>query len=150
MRMIIQRVASASVSIEKEIVGKINHGLLLFVGFEQSDTHTDMDWIIKKVLGMRVFSDSDQKMNLSIEQVNGSLLIISQFTLFASTKKGNRPSFIRSASPDEAKKMYDLFIEIFKSTTSRTIETGEFGANMKVSLINDGPVTISIDSNNRE
>ena len=150
MRVLIQRVQSASVSINQNIVGKINNGLLLFIAFEELDDESDLNWAIKKVLGLRIFSDHQQKMNLSIEDITGEILVVSQFTLFASTKKGNRPSFIRSANPDYALKLYERFNEILQLQTNLKIQSGEFGADMKVSLLNDGPVTIAIDSKNRE
>ena len=150
MRLLIQRVQSASVSINQNIVGKINNGLLLFIAFEELDDESDLNWAIKKVLGLRIFSDHQQKMNLSVEDISGEILVVSQFTLFASTKKGNRPSFIRSANPDYALKLYERFNEILQLQTNLKIQSGEFGADMKVSLLNDGPVTIAIDSKNRE
>ena len=150
MRVVIQRVKNASVSIKGQITSEINHGLLLLVGFEQLDNQSDIDWIINKTLGMRIFSDANQKMNLSISQIKGDLLIVSQFTLLASTKKGNRPSFIRSASPDKALDLYNLFVQHIKSTGSLKVKTGEFGSDMQISLINDGPVTITLDSKNKE
>ncbi|MDG1841425.1 MAG: D-aminoacyl-tRNA deacylase [Crocinitomicaceae bacterium] len=150
MRVLIQRVQSASVSINQNIVGQINNGLLLFIAFEELDDESDLHWAIKKVLGLRIFSDHQQKMNLSIEDITGEILVVSQFTLFASTKKGNRPSFIRSANPDYALNLYERFNEILQIQTNLNIQNGEFGADMKVSLLNDGPVTIAIDSKNRE
>ena len=150
MRVVIQRVKNASVSIKGQITSEINNGLLLLVGFDQLDNQSDIDWVINKMLGMRIFSDADQKMNLSISQIKGDLLIVSQFTLLASTKKGNRPSFIRSASPDKALDLYNLFIQFLKKATSLKVKTGEFGSDMQISLINDGPVTITLDSKNKE
>lgn len=150
MRIIIQRVIQASVEISKVKTSEINKGLLLLVAFEDNDDQTDIDWMIKKTLGMRVFSDSNQKMNLSLDDIQGAVLIVSQFTLYASTKKGNRPSFIKSASPMKALNLYNQFVKSFQFCTSLNIQTGTFGADMKITSINDGPVTISIDSKKRE
>jgi len=150
MRLLIQRVQSASVSINKNIVGQISNGLLLFIAFEKLDDELDLHWAVKKVLGLRIFSDHQQKMNLSIKDITGEILVVSQFTLFASTKKGNRPSFIRSAKPDDALKLYKRFNKIIQEQSNLKIQTGEFGADMKVSLLNDGPFTIAIDTRNKE
>jgi len=150
MRVIIQRVSSASVAIQNKVYNSIEKGLLVFVGFEESDSKDDIQWITKKIIDLRIFSDSDGKMNLSVQEIQGELLVISQFTLFASTKKGNRPSFIRSAKPEIAIPLYESFLVELALLHSTTIKTGVFGADMQVSLINDGPVTISIDSKNRE
>ena len=150
MRLLIQRVQSASVSINKNIVGQISNGLLLFIAFEELDDELDLHWAVKKVLGLRIFSDHQQKMNLSIKDITGEILVVSQFTLFASTKKGNRPSFIRSAKPDDALKLYKRFNKIIQEQSNLKIQAGEFGADMKVSLLNDGPVTIAIDTRNKE
>ena len=150
MRVIIQRVTSASVSIDNKVHNAIGKGLLVLVGFEESDTEDDLQWIAKKIVDMRIFSDSEGKMNLSIQDVGGEILLISQFTLFASTKKGNRPSFIRSAKPDIAIPLYEQFIVIVNSHLPDKIKTGIFGADMKVALVNDGPVTILMDSKDRE
>ena len=150
MRIIIQRVTKASVEISKVKTSEINKGLLLLVAFEDEDDQTDIDWMIKKTLRMRVFSDLNHKMNLSLDDIQGAVLIVSQFTLYASTKKGNRPSFIKSASPMKALNLYNQFVKSFQSCTSLKIQTGTFGADMKITSINDGPVTISIDSKKRE
>lgn len=150
MRIVLQRVTEASVKIENEVKGQIDHGFLILVGIENEDEKSDADWLIQKINGLRVFADQEGKMNLSIQDVNGSILLISQFTLFASTKKGNRPSYIQAARPEIAIPLYAYFIEQLKIQTQLKVETGVFGADMKVSLINDGPVTISIDSKNRE
>ncbi len=150
MRIIIQRVTQASVEISKVKTSEINKGLLLLVAFEDNDNQTDIDWMIKKILGMRIFSDSNQKMNLSVDDIQGAILIVSQFTLYASTKKGNRPSFIKSATPFKALDLYNQFVKSFQSITSLIIQTGTFGADMKITSINDGPVTVIIDSKNRE
>ncbi len=150
MRIVLQRVTEASVKIENEVKGQIDHGFLILVGIENEDEKSDADWLIQKINGLRVFADQEGKMNLSIQDVNGSILLISQFTLFASTKKGNRPSYIQAARPEIAIPLYTYFIEQLKIQTQLKVETGVFGVDMKVSLINDGPVTISIDSKNRE
>jgi len=150
MRIIIQRVTQASVEISKVKTSEINKGLLLLVAFEDNDDQTDIDWMIKKTLGMRVFSDSNQKMNLSVGDIQGAVLIVSQFTLYASTKKGNRPSFIKSADPLKALDLYNQFVKSFQSSTSLSVQTGTFGADMKITSINDGPVTVMIDSKKRE
>lgn len=150
MRVVIQRVKKASVSIDEQIVGNINQGLLIFLGIENEDTENDSKWLIQKILGLRIFSDAKGKMNLSVTDIEGELLIVSQFTLFASTVKGNRPSFLKSAKPDISIPLYEKFLETIKKETSLKIETGQFGADMEVSLVNEGPVTIIIDSKVRE
>ena len=150
MRVVIQRVKKASVSINENIVGKINQGLLILLGIENEDTESDIKWLIQKIGGLRIFSDAEGKMNLSVSDIQGELLIVSQFTLFASTVKGNRPSFLKSAKPDISIPMYEKFLDTIKKETSLKLETGQFGADMEVSLINDGPVTIIIDSKSRE
>lgn len=149
MRLVIQRVAKASVEIDQKIVGEIQTGLMILIGIEDADTTEDADWLLNKVIGMRVFSDDEGKMNRSIQEVNGKILLVSQFTLHASTKKGNRPSFIKAARPEKAIPLYEYFIS---ETRKRGIEiaTGIFGGDMKVALTNDGPVTILIDSKDRE
>ena len=150
MRVIIQRVSEGSVTINNLIHNSIEQGFVILAGFEESDTEDDLQWIAKKIIDMRIFSDSEGKMNLSIQDVGGEILLISQFTLFASTKKGNRPSFIRSAKPDIAIPLYEQFIVILNSHLPDKIKTGIFGADMKVALVNDGPVTITMDSKDRE
>ena len=150
MRVIIQRVTSASVSIDNKVHNAIGKGLLVLVGFEESDSIEDIQWISKKIVDLRIFSDLEGKMNLSIKEIQGELLVVSQFTLFASTKKGNRPSFIRSAKPAIAIPLYETFLSELDLLHSTSIKTGVFGADMQVSLVNDGPMTISIDSKNRE
>ena len=150
MRVILQRVSEASVKIDDSIKGSIEDGILILLGIEAIDSELDADWLISKISGLRIFSDSEGKMNLSIKDVNGAFLVISQFTLFASTKKGNRPSYIQAARPEQAIPLYDYFVSKLKSETKLKVETGFFGADMKVSLVNDGPVTISIDSKNKE
>ncbi|WP_430604191.1 D-tyrosyl-tRNA(Tyr) deacylase [Enterococcus sp. DIV1368b] len=148
MRAVIQRVSQAAVSINEREVGRIDHGLLILLGVHETDTQTDVDYLIKKIAQMRIFEDEQGKMNLSIEDVKGALLSISQFTLFADTKKGNRPSFIAAALPETAIPLYEAFNEGLRQR-GITVETGEFGADMAVSLVNDGPVTIIIDSQNK-
>jgi len=151
MRAILQRVLKpACVRIDEQINGKINKGLVIFLGIEETDTEEDINWVSRKICNMRIFNDSDAKMNLSLNDIDGELLIISQFTLYASTKKGNRPSFIRSAKPDFAEKMYNMFINHIEIEYKLKVETGIFGADMKVDFINDGPVTIILDSKNKE
>ena len=150
MRIILQRVSEASVKIDGKIKGAIEGGLLVLLGIEAADSEVDADWLISKISGLRIFSNSEGKMNLSIKDINGAFLVISQFTLFASTKKGNRPSYIQAARPEQAIPLYEYFVSKLKSETNLIVETGTFGADMKVSLVNDGPVTISIDSKNKE
>jgi D-tyrosyl-tRNA(Tyr) deacylase len=150
MRVVIQRVKKASVSIDEQIVGNINQGLLILLGIENADNENDIKWLVQKILGLRIFSDAEGKMNLSVSDIQGELLIVSQFTLFASTVKGNRPSFLKSAKPDISIPLYEDFLKTIKAETSLKIETGQFGADMEVSLINDGPVTIIINSKVRE
>ena len=149
MRVVIQRVTEAAVSINEEISGKINKGLLILVGIGQDDHTEDIKWLTQKITNLRIFSDDEGKMNLSILDIKGEILLVSQFTLYASTKKGNRPSFIQSAPPTIAIPLYEQFIQSLKET-GIAIQTGQFGADMKVSLTNDGPVTIIIDSKNKE
>ena len=150
MRIIIQRVSEASVIVNEETVGEIGPGLLLLLGIEDEDTDEDIEWLCQKVAKMRIFNDEEGKMNLSVKDVDGELLVVSQFTLHASVKKGNRPSFIRAARPEFAIPMYEKFVKILEITSGRDVQTGEFGAEMKVHLVNDGPVTIFVDSKNRE
>jgi D-tyrosyl-tRNA(Tyr) deacylase len=146
MRIVIQRVREASVKINDEIVGEIQQGLLVLLGIEHVDSELDADYLIQKLIHLRIFGDDEGKMNLSVSDISGSLLIVSQFTLFADTKKGNRPSFIRSARPEQAIPLYEYFLSQLKNLFSGKIENGVFGANMQVELINDGPVTIIMDS----
>ena len=146
MRIVIQRVREASVKINDEIVGEIQQGLLVLLGIEHVDSELDADYLIQKLIHLRIFGDEEGKMNLSVSDISGDLLIVSQFTLFADTKKGNRPSFIRSARPEQAIPLYEYFLSQLKKEFSGKIENGVFGANMQVELINDGPVTIIMDS----
>jgi D-tyrosyl-tRNA(Tyr) deacylase len=150
MRFVIQRVSEASVKIDGAIYSEIEKGFLVLVGIEEDDAKDDADWLCQKLIGMRIFSDADDKLNLSLQDIKGDLLLVSQFTLFASTKKGNRPSFIKSAKPDRAIPLYEYCIQQLSQLLNKPIKTGRFGADMKVSLVNDGPVTILMDSKNRE
>jgi D-tyrosyl-tRNA(Tyr) deacylase len=150
MRFVIQRVSEASVKIDGAIYSEIEKGFLVLVGIEEDDAKDDADWLCQKLIGMRIFSDADDKLNLSLQDIKGDLLLVSQFTLFASTKKGNRPSFIKSAKPDIAIPLYEYCIQQLSQLLNKPIKTGRFGADMKVSLVNDGPVTILMDSKNRE
>lgn len=150
MRVVIQRVSSASVKINSETVGSIQKGLMILVGIEKEDSAEDIDWMSKKICSLRIFSDEDDKMNLDIKEVDGNILLISQFTLHAKYKKGNRPSYIHAARPEHAIPLYEKMIEALSQELNKTIETGEFGAMMDVELINQGPVTICMDSKNKE
>lgn len=150
MRIILQRVSEASVTVDEKVVGEIGPGLLLFVGIEDEDTDEDMEWLANKIAKMRIFSDEEGKMNYSVKDVDGGILAVSQFTLHASVKKGNRPSFMNAARPEYAIPMYEKFIKILEITSGRTVETGEFGEDMQVRLLNDGPVTIFLDSKKTE
>jgi D-tyrosyl-tRNA(Tyr) deacylase len=150
MRIVLQRVTEANVKINESIKGSIDKGLLLFLGIEAEDSEEDINWLVQKVSNLRIFEDENGKMNLSVKEIEGEVLVISQFTLFASTKKGNRPSFIKAAKPAIAIPLYEQFLQKIKSVSSLKVESGEFGADMKVSLCNDGPVTILIDSKNKE
>tara|TARA_B100000795_G_scaffold79356_1_gene56873 strand:+ start:5722 stop:6174 length:453 start_codon:yes stop_codon:yes gene_type:complete len=150
MRAIIQRVSEASVSINKKLQAEIQQGFVVLLGISPSDTQEDIEWLCKKICNLRIFSDENGKMNLSLINIKGDILLISQFTLFASTKKGNRPSFLNSASPDIAIPLYEEFITSLERELQKPIYTGVFGADMKVQLVNDGPVTIHLDSKNKE
>lgn len=150
MKVVVQRVSMAKVEVNNTVVGKIDNGFLLLLGVGESDTIDDIDWLVRKLSGMRIFNDDDGKMNKSIVDVNGSFLCISQFTLYASTKKGNRPSFINAAKPDLAIPLYEQFCSRLSEFSKLSVETGIFGADMKVTLINDGPVTIIIDSKDKK
>ena len=150
MRVVIQKVTQASVSIENQIVASIDKGLLVLVGIEDTDTNDDIAWLSAKIVNLRVFDDDNGVMNLSVKEVEGQVLIVSQFTLHASTKKGNRPSYIKSARPEVAIPIYEAFIKQVESLLGKRVSTGQFGAMMQVSLCNDGPVTILIDTKNKE
>jgi D-tyrosyl-tRNA(Tyr) deacylase len=149
MRIILQRVQEASVTIEGKINAKIGQGLLLLIGIEQEDQQEDIDWLCKKVLDLRIFSDDEGKMNRSIRDVEGDIIVVSQFTLHANIKKGTRPSFIKAARPELAIPLYENFVQTVENSLGKKVGTGKFGADMKVALINDGPVTIIMDSKNR-
>lgn len=150
MRIVIQRVSEASVTISKEKVAEIDNGLLILIGIEESDTNEDINWLVGKISNLRIFPDENEVMNLSVKDVNGEIIVVSQFTLHASTKKGNRPSYIKAAKPDFAIPMYEKFVSQLENELGKKIQTGQFGADMKVALVNDGPVTIIIDSKNKE
>ena len=150
MRVVIQKVTQASVSIENQIVASINQGLLVLIGIEDTDTNDDIAWLSAKIVNLRVFDDDNGVMNLSVKEVDGEVLIVSQFTLHASTKKGNRPSYIKAARPEVAIPIYEAFIKQVESLLGKKVSTGQFGAMMQVSLCNDGPVTILIDTKNKE
>lgn len=150
MKTIIQRVSEASVKIDNQVVGKIEQGLLLLVGIEAADDKEDIEWLCRKIASMRIFNDEDENMNLSVKDVDGEILVISQFTLHASTKKGNRPSFIKSAKPEISEPLYNEFKSQLEQELGKQIQSGEFGADMKVNLVNYGPVTIVLDSKNKE
>ena len=150
MRVVIQKVTQASVSIENQIVGSIDKGLLVLVGIEDGDTNEDIAWLSAKIVNLRVFDDDNGVMNLSVKEVGGEVLIVSQFTLHASTKKGNRPSYIKAARPEVAIPIYEAFIKQVETLLGKRVPTGQFGAMMQVSLCNDGPVTILIDTKNKE
>jgi D-tyrosyl-tRNA(Tyr) deacylase len=150
MRAVIQRVSSASVTIAGEIIASIQTGLLVFVGCEEADTPEDIEWLSGKVVRLRIFNDEQGLMNRSVQEVGGEILVVSQFTLHASTQKGNRPSFIRAARPERAIPLYEAFVKKLSEDLGRPIRTGEFGADMKVTLVNDGPVTIEIDTKTSE
>ncbi len=150
MRAIIQRVKKARVEIDNSIVAFIEKGLLVFVGIEDADTALDASWLASKIVNLRIFGDSEGKMNLALKNIQGQVLIVSQFTLHASTKKGSRPSFIKAAKPLKAIPLYEKFIEEIDKLSDKKVQTGEFGADMNVILENDGPVTIFIDTQNKE
>jgi len=150
MKVVIQRVSEASVKIDGQIKSSVEKGFLVLLGIEEADTDEDIEWLCGKIARLRIFNDEQGLMNLSIDEVKGDVLLISQFTLHASTKKGNRPSYIKAAKPEIAIPIYEKFIRMLEKEMNKKIYTGEFGADMKVSLINDGPVTIVIDSKNRE
>ena len=149
MRVVIQRVSEASVTVNKNVVGQIDEGLLVFLGVEAADTQEDIDWLVNKTLNLRIFNDTDGVMNSSLLDTNGQMLVISQFTLMASTKKGNRPSYVKAAKHTHAIPMYEAFCQKVEEALGKKIQRGVFGADMKVALVNDGPVTIQIDSKNR-
>jgi D-tyrosyl-tRNA(Tyr) deacylase len=150
MKAVIQRVSQSSVSIDGEIVASIQKGLLLLIGVEEADTNEDVEWLSSKIVNLRIFGDENDVMNLSVKDINGDVIVVSQFTLHASTKKGNRPSYIKAAKPESAIPIYEKFILQIEKDLEKKIQTGQFGADMKVTLLNDGPVTILIDTKNKE
>jgi len=150
MRVVVQRVSKAAVAVEGKMVAQMGHGLLILLGIEEADSQEDIDWLVSKVIKLRIFSDEAGHMYLSVMDTNGDAIIVSQFTLHASTKKGNRPSFIKAAKPEQAIPLYEKFITAFEKELGKPVGTGEFGAMMEVALVNDGPVTILIDSKNKE
>ena len=150
MRVVIQRVLEASVVVDEKVVGSIKNGLLVLLGIEDADTEEDINWLSNKIVGLRLFDDAEGVMNLSVKDIGGDILLISQFTLMASTKKGNRPSYIKASKPPIAVPLYEQMIATLTNDLGKAVQTGIFGADMKVSLINNGPVTITIDSKNKE
>lgn len=150
MRVVVQRVSKASVSIERKVKAEISQGLLILLGIENADTLEDVEWLCRKISQLRIFDDANGVMNLDVKEIGGEVIIVSQFTLHASTKKGNRPSYICAAKPDVAVPLYEQFVSQFEKEIGKKVQTGEFGAEMDVSLVNNGPVTIIIDSKNKE
>lgn len=150
MKVVLQRVSKASVTINNKIVAEINTGLLVLLGIEEADNQEDIDWLTSKIVNLRIFGDENQVMNLSLKDIDGDVIVVSQFTLHALTKKGNRPSYIKAAKPEIAIPLYKNFITKMETELGKKIQTGQFGADMKVALLNDGPVTIIIDSKNKE
>lgn len=150
MKAVLQRVSQASVTIDNEVVADIKTGLLILVGIEDADTQEDIEWLSSKIAKLRIFGDADDVMNLSIQDIDGDIIIVSQFTLYALTKKGNRPSYIKAASPEVAIPLYEAFIQQMQVDLGKPVQTGRFGADMKVALLNDGPVTIIIDTKLKE
>ncbi|MFT4754697.1 MAG: D-tyrosyl-tRNA(Tyr) deacylase [Salibacteraceae bacterium] len=150
MRTIIQRVSSAHVQVDKKTIGRINHGFMLLLGVEEEDTLDDVKWLTQKLCKLRLFNDADGKMNLNIKEVGGNILVISQFTLHAKTKKGNRPSYIKAARPEKANHLYENFIDSLFHLLDQPIQSGEFGAHMEITQTNDGPITLYIDTKNKE
>jgi D-tyrosyl-tRNA(Tyr) deacylase len=150
MKTVIQRVSSASVTIDSKIVADIQKGLLVLVGIEDADTQEDTNWLCQKITNLRIFGDENEVMNLSVKDIDGDIIVVSQFTLHASTKKGNRPSYLKASKPEIAIPMYENFVKQIEKELGKKVQTGIFGADMKVALLNDGPVTIVIDSKNKE
>ncbi|MFI0491693.1 D-aminoacyl-tRNA deacylase [Flavobacterium sp.] len=149
MRIVIQRVSEASVEINKNIVAQIANGLLVLVGIEDADAQEDIDWLCQKIVNLRIFGDENEVMNLSVKDIDGDVIVVSQFTLHALTKKGNRPSYIKASKPEIAIPLYENFVNALEKELGKKVQTGVFGADMKVALVNDGPVTIIINSKNR-
>lgn len=150
MKVVIQRVSKASVTVDEKITANIQKGLLVLIGIEDADTQEDIDWLVGKIIKMRIFGDQNDVMNCSVQDIDGDIIVVSQFTLHASTKKGNRPSYIKASKPEFAIPMYENFVKALEKEFQKKVQTGIFGADMKVSLLNDGPVTIVMDSRNRE
>ena len=150
MKAVIQRVTSAAVRVDNKVIAQIEHGLLVLIGIETADNADDIIWLTSKIANLRIFNDENHVMNLSLKDVNGDVIVVSQFTLHAATKKGNRPSYIKAAKPEIAVPLYESFVLQLEIETGKKVQTGLFGADMKVSLVNDGPVTIVIDSKNKE
>jgi D-tyrosyl-tRNA(Tyr) deacylase len=150
VKVVLQRVSEASVTIDSKIVAKIEKGLLVLVGIEDSDNQEDISWLTSKIINLRIFADENEVMNLSVKDINGEIIVVSQFTLHASTKKGNRPSYIKASKPEIAIPLYESFVKQIETELGKKVQTGIFGEDMKVALVNDGPVTIIIDSKNRE
>ena len=150
MKVVIQRVSQASVTVDQKVIAEIQKGLLILVGIEDEDTQEDIDWLAGKIIKIRIFGDENDVMNCSVQDIDGDIIVVSQFTLHASTKKGNRPSYIKAAKPEFAIPMYENFVKSLEKEFNKKVQTGIFGADMKVSLINDGPVTILIGSKNRD
>lgn len=150
MKAVIQRVSSSSVTIENKIVAQINQGLLILIGIEEADNQDDINWLTSKIANLRIFADENKVMNLSVKDIDGEIIVVSQFTLHAATKKGNRPSYIKAAKPEIAIPLYENFVLQMEKEIDKKVQKGQFGADMKVALINDGPVTIIIDTKNKE
>ena len=150
MRVVVQRVSQSNVKVSGEVISEIKEGLMVLISFVDNDNDIDLEWMTKKIINLRIFNDDYGKMNRSVQDLGGDILLISQFTLHGSTKKGNRPSFIKAAKSDFANVMYEKFIKTLEESLGKEIQTGEFGGDMKVSLVNDGPTTIIIDSKNKE
>ena len=150
MKAVIQRVSQSSVTINEEIVAQIQQGLLVLVGVEDADIQEDINWLTSKIANLRIFEDENEVMNLSLKDINGEMIVVSQFTLHAATKKGNRPSYIKASKPEVAIPLYESFVQQMEIELGKKVQTGQFGADMKVSLVNDGPVTIIIDTKNKE
>ena len=150
MKAVIQRVSQSSVTINEEIVAQIQQGLLVLVGIEDADNQQDINWLTSKIANLRIFGDENEVMNLSLKDINGEMIVVSQFTLHAATKKGNRPSYIKASKPEIAIPLYESFVQQMEIELGKKVQTGQFGADMKVGLVNDGPVTIIIDTKNKE
>ena len=150
MKVVIQRVSQATVKVSDKIISEIKLGFLILLGVEKSDSKQDIDWLVNKISNLRVFSDNELKMNLSIKDIKGEIIVVSQFTLHAKTKKGNRPSYIKAANPEQAEPLYEEFISQLNNESAVSVQSGVFGANMQVDIVNDGPVTIIMDSKNKE